>query len=407
MDAATDFLKGRCAMPFKRKNQRTGKIVYVGQIRRGGKKKEKRFKTRKEALAWEVEMRKMSEDDWQEKIDIISLGDWAQKYLDYAKMKFAHKTYIEKSAVFRMFFREIDPALPVTKLTPARVLAYLQERMKQKSGYAANKDRKNLVAAWNWGMKYMEPLLPAPNPCLVEKMPEIRTPRYVPPEEDFWKVFEAVEDEQDRAMLLASLYLAARRGEIFRLKISDLDFENDRIRLWTKKREGGNLEYDWLPMTEELCQSLSSWLKNREIDSEYVFVCLYKTAFTKKYYGKPFTCRQQFMRRLCDKAGVKRFGFHAIRHITASQLFKKGYSVGIIQAILRHKSPSTTERYLRTLGLEQVREPLENLTGNDDGRHINLRLINSGKNISQKKPSQEPSQTIFSEDRRQKKGLIS
>ena len=67
------------------------------------------------------------------------------------------------------------------------------------------------------------------------------------------------------------------------------------------------------------------------------------------------------MRRLCDKAKVKRFGFHAIRHLTASCLYRQGNSVGVIQAILRHKSPSTTERYLKTLGLEQTREALEGL----------------------------------------------
>ncbi len=387
-------------MPFKRTNPRTGKTVYIGQIRKGGKKKEKRFKTRKEALIWEVEMQQMSEDDWKEKIDITSLGDWAQKYLDYAQAKFVHKTYIEKKAVFRMFFQEIDPALPVTALTPAKVLAYVQKQKNKRSGYAANKDRKNLVAAWNWGMKYMEPPLPAPNPCLVEKMPEVRTPRYIPPEKDFWKVFEAAEDEQDRIMLLAFLHLAARRGEIFRLKISDLDFENNRIRLWTRKRQGGNFEHDWLPMTRELHKALSWWLENREIESEYVFVCLDRNAFTTEHYGKPFAYRLQFMRRLCDRAGVKRFGFHAIRHLTASQLFKKGYSVGIIQAILRHKSASTTERYLKTLGLENVREALENLTGKEVGQRLNLRLIhlekNNGSNDCQKKkPSREPSRQKY------------
>jgi len=59
---------------------------------------------------------------------------------------------------------------------------------------------------------------------------------------------------------------------------------------------------------------------------------------------------------------VKRFGFHAIRHLTASQLYKNGYSVGVIQTILRHKSPSTTERYLKSLGLENVRGALEGLS---------------------------------------------
>ncbi|MFP4350248.1 MAG: tyrosine-type recombinase/integrase [Desulfococcaceae bacterium] len=67
------------------------------------------------------------------------------------------------------------------------------------------------------------------------------------------------------------------------------------------------------------------------------------------------------MRRMCDRAGVKRFGFHAIRHLTATILYNRGYEVAIIQSILRHKSPNTTERYLKTLGLEKVREALDTL----------------------------------------------
>ena len=67
------------------------------------------------------------------------------------------------------------------------------------------------------------------------------------------------------------------------------------------------------------------------------------------------------MRRLCDKAKVKPFGFHAIRHLTASTLFNQGYDVGVIQSILRHKSPNTTERYLESIGMERVRDALESL----------------------------------------------
>jgi len=49
------------------------------------------------------------------------------------------------------------------------------------------------------------------------------------------------------------------------------------------------------------------------IEHTAVFVCLDQTEFTREYYGKPFMYRLQFMRRLCDRAKVKRFGFHGIR----------------------------------------------------------------------------------------------
>ena len=129
-------------------------------------------------------MRRKSDEDWYGKINIICLGDWAEQYLDYAKIRFSGKTYQEKCSVFKKLFQFIDPTLPVDTLTPAIMLSYLQKQMQNRSGYAANKDRKNLVAGWNWGMKYLDPPLSSANPCLVAKMPETRTPRYIPPEED-------------------------------------------------------------------------------------------------------------------------------------------------------------------------------------------------------------------------------
>ena len=199
---------------------------------------------------------------------------------------------------------------------------YIVKQKEARSGYAANKDRKNLVAAWNWGMKYMKPPLPGPNPCLVDRMPEKRHPRYVPPEEDFWKVYDVAEG-QDRVLLLVFLHLAARRGEIFRLTWSDIDFGTNRVRLWTRKRMDGTYEYDWLPMTRELRESLRWWWEHRPIkDQPSVFLCLDETEFCREHYGKPFKYRLHLMRRLCDRAGVKPFGFHAIRHLSASMLYE-------------------------------------------------------------------------------------
>lgn len=343
---------------------------WIAQVRKDGKRREKVFLTKKEAIAWEAKMQRKPVEDWNGKTATISLGDWAQKYLDYAQSRFSSKTYKEKCLAFRLFFKEIDHALPVNQLKPADVLKYVVKQKEERSGYAANKDRKNLVAAWNWGMKYMNPALPAPNPCLVDRMPEIRTPRYVPPEEDFWKIY-AVAEGQDKVMLLAFLHLAARRGEIFRLTWSDVDFVNDRIRLWTRKRQDGTFEFDWLPMIAELRKGLLWWWENRPIkESPNVFICLDEFAYCQEYLGQPFTKRQHFMWRLCEVAKVKPFGFHAIRHLTASTLFKLGYEIAVIQTVLRHKSPNTTERYLRSIGLERVREALEGLARSRDAEVI-------------------------------------
>lgn len=337
-------------MPYKRKNK------WVAQVRKNGMKKEKIFQTKKDAIAWESDMRKNSSGNWEK--NTICCAEWAKEYLDFCRRKFVIKTYKEKKSVFKRFFKEFDATLFVTELPPATVLKFFQKQMKNRSGCAANKDRKNLLAAWNWGVKYLK--LPSPNPFKeVEKMPEERSPRYVPPEKDFWKVYNLTRG-QDRIMFLAYLHLAARRSELFNLKWSDVDFENHRIRLWTRKRKEGSLEFDWLPMTKSLSSALAQWKHEIPIKGKnHVFICLDEFSFCKDVCGEPFKSRQHFMGKLCGKAKVKKFGFHAIRHFTASSLYNSGCDLSEIQAILRHKSPSTTVGYLRSIGIEKVRSSLE------------------------------------------------
>ena len=311
--------------------------------------------------------------EWNAKTDTVYIDDWVQAYLDVAKARFVPTSYREKRSMFKRFFTEISSALPVANLKPGDVQTYIVKQKEVRSGYAANKDRKNLVAAWNWGMKYMNPPLPGPNPGLVERMPEVRHPRYVPSEEDFWKVVD-VADGQDKVMLLAFLFLAARRKEIFRLTWSDVDFGQKQVRLWTRKRADGSEEFDWLPMIAELRKELRWWWENRPIkDVETVFMCLEEGENQKKHYGQPFRYRHHFMERLCEAAKVKPFGFHAIRHLTASILHRKGYELGAIKEILRHKSPSTTERYLRRIGMERVREVLEDLSRSKKGEVVEFK----------------------------------
>lgn len=323
-------------------------------------------KSKREAYLWEEEAKRKLETELSQTNTVyLTVGEWVNQYLEEGEQRFSKVTFEEKKSVFRRFFNESglakDSRIEDINLTICRNFLIKQNR--ERSGYAANKDRKNLGTAWKWGFDYLEGWPKGLNPVLaIKKFPEKRKPRYVPPENDFWKVFELTSG-QDKTMLLTFLNLGARRNEVFNLLLSDLDFDNNRIRLWTQKREGGNQECDWLPMTSELKRGLLVWLEKRlnqpTEDKEHIFLCLDQYSFCGEYFGKPFKHRQHFMAKLCKKANVKHFGFHAIRHLTASILYKKGYSVSIIQAILRHKNPNTTTRYLRTLGVEDTRSALE------------------------------------------------
>ena len=151
-------------MPYKRKEK--SKKPRLAQVKINNKYVRKSFATKKEAVEWEVEKK----NNVISLTPIISLGEWAIRYLDFAEPKFVSKTYQEKRGAFKFFFQSIDKELSVEQLTAGIVLTHLQGQFNKRSGYAANKDCKNLVVAWNWGIKYMG--LPRENQCLVERFPE-------------------------------------------------------------------------------------------------------------------------------------------------------------------------------------------------------------------------------------------
>jgi hypothetical protein len=55
------------------------------------------------------------------------------------------------------------------------------------------------------------------------------------------------------------------------------------------------------------------------------------------------------MGKWCDKVKVKAFRWHAIHHLTASELYRLGKVKSMIRRTLRHKCATTADNYLRTL----------------------------------------------------------
>lgn len=279
----------------------------------------------------------------------------SNEYLDVSKLRFTPKVYQEKRSLCQRFAKYLKRNRSVAEIQTKDINRYLMIQARNRSANAANKDRKNLMAMFNWLVKTHG--LESNPVMLTDRFAHDREPQYTPPTEDVLRVL-AVTTREERVFLDCYLQTGARRSEIFRLTWDDVNFQKREIRLGTRKTRDGSMEYEWLPMSSELYESLWWWWNNRTFkDKPWVFVC----DRAGEHYGKPYKYRQWFMSGLCTRADVKPFGFHALRRYVASYLADtKKVSAKTIQRVLRHKNISTTERYIHNINndLEVVMEML-------------------------------------------------
>jgi len=257
----------------------------------------------------------------------------ANEYLDYAQRKFASKTYKYKVYVYREFL-SCAGEIKIEQITIPLIEACLRRRS---TNINYNRHRKELCALFTWAYRrrYM-----AENPChFVEKMPESKFQRAIPTPEEMTRMVLAA--GEDRPFLLVIYHTLGRVDEILRLRWEDVNFQDRTVRLWTRKRRDGSWAWDILPMNEVLYDTL--WgLWQKRVQDQWVF-------FNEKT-GTRYVRRPRLMRAICRRAGVRSFGFHAIRHHVASYLHdRQKISLSQVSRLLRRQSKATTERYLQVV----------------------------------------------------------
>jgi len=337
-------------MPYKEESQWRAKVTIQGQ------RYTSLHRTKKAAIAWENAKRadlKKKEKRSHRGLDLLT---FCSKYQIYAE-RFTQKTYDEKKAVCRRVLKAWGSSFLVEDITPEMIQTYLDSQAKSRSNNASNRDRKNLMAMWTFGRKILKL---EDNPLIeIEKRSHERQPQYVPPVEDVLKIL-MVATRIERIFLDCYLQTGARRSEIFRWTWhEDINLVRRKVRLGSRKSKDGSMKYRWIDMNQDLHDSLQ-WLWNNRKFRQSLYVWINDNPGPN--YGKPYKYRQRFLSGLCKRAGVKKFGFHAIRRLVASILQDSGkVSLKKIQLLLGHSSLATTERYIYHLG-EDLKSTVEVLS---------------------------------------------
>ncbi|MBM4296014.1 MAG: site-specific integrase [Deltaproteobacteria bacterium] len=265
--------------------------------------------------------------------------------LDNVKAYKCRTYYVEHVHLGRRLIKEW-PGSNCSEIKTSMVQRYLIKRAGV-SAFTANRDLRYLRALFNFGIRQG---LIKNNPTQgLEFMPVERHIRYIPSKEDVAKVLLAADpDTQD--YLVAIKENMGRMGEINRLTWADVDFEGRWVVLYTRKKKGGHLSPRKIPMTITLYSMLIRRYKNRDTDKPWVFWQRYWSHKEGKFVEGPYQDRKMIMRKLCLKAGVRYFRFHALRHFGASVLDRANVPISSIQRILGHENRTTTEIYLHSIG---------------------------------------------------------
>lgn len=285
---------------------------------------------------------------------------WGERYLAYVARTMSRSTSSEKKTVMKDFFRYCreEGICSLEAVSKPMLMQWLLDVSEERGPDRANRYRKNLLAAWHWGMDALEGF-PQEQPLLerIKPFPVDAGERYVPPEEDVIKVLNEAHG-QDLVMLLTYYYTGARRGEVFRLTWADVNLTAARMRLVDHKAGGGRQRVRWLAMHPELVRALAWWRDARPLQVENVFMQLQNDAAL----GQPFKQRNKLMPLLCARAGVRPFGFHALRHKAASIAFEAG-GLNAAQMLMGHSRATTTDRYVRSAGLYSRQDVITDALG--------------------------------------------
>jgi site-specific recombinase XerD len=217
---------------------------------------------------------------------------------------------------------------------------------------------KILVVAMRSFLRYLE-YKGLTNLSLDQAVPSVATwplsslPKYLPA-----KQVQSVLDHCDRtskvgrrnyAILLLLARLGLRAGEVVRLDLEDIDWDNGLITVCGK---GGQRAQ--LPLPADVGKAIAKYLQSDrpESSSRRVFI---RDRAPRAGFGYA-TAIAKIVRCSLEKAGVEsaRKGAHLFRHSLATNMLAKGASLGEIGEVLRHRSTDTTAIYAK-VQLEALR----------------------------------------------------
>jgi len=176
--------------------------------------------------------------------------------------------------------------------------------------------------------------LDLPSPKRPKRLPTVLSP------DEIARLIESANNLLDYAMLMTLYATGARRAELSRLKVEDIDSQRMIVHI----RQGkGNRDRD-VPLTPKLLKTLREywqWMKPKTY--------LFPGMVNNWRADKPLTpkCVWSAVQDAAKRAGItKRVSPHTLRHSWATHLLENGTDLRTIQMLMGHADLRATSVYL-------------------------------------------------------------
>ena len=287
-------------------------------------------------------------------------------YADYMWLErgFTEGSIFTYVSILKDFFKNIGENRPLQRLNILKIDKVIGAKFRV-NGHTRN-TIKSYCAAIRMFLRYAEERKMC-RKGLAEsiKLPHIYKDESIPhspSREDVIKLLKSVEgnhptDIRDRAILMLLAIYGLRRGEVAKMRLDDLDWENEIIYIKRLK----NSKVQKFPLSPSVGKAILRYLKEvRPQNCPYreVFIMLF--APHHPLSGKAIT--QVVGRRLkIINPSLKHRGPHSLRHACATHLINKGISLKQISDYLGHQSLESTRIYAKVdlTNLRKVTADLE------------------------------------------------
>lgn len=200
---------------------------------------------------------------------------------------------------------------------------------------------------------------------LVAEIFHLKEPVKVPlvlSKEEIRRILAMAPSLKAKVMLSLAYGCGLRAGEVVRLRVGDIDGEQEIIRIvQSKGRKDRNV---MLP--GDILGLLRDWWTERPTTQDNGVAGPDRVIFPG-YNGKHLSPRQisRLFKQAAKAAGItKPVTLHTLRHSFATHLLERGVDIRVIQALLGHTKLTTTARYasVATGMISAVESPLDDLT---------------------------------------------